>query len=329
MLLGKLVFITMHINEKLSKAVLFSLGFFLELSIFEIIAFPFALLKIKVSILAYLFVVVLTILCVASICIVKERIIRWRWPVRFEWIYFSAFSILLIWQLYNAVAIDFTWAAADDYAYVTWANDAVTFDNMFTVNCDTGIADRIPIYRAMQASLMFPAILSVLSGVPVIIVEHSILQVFYLILAYTVYCYMAEMLFKSPEDRLVFLIFTSLLFIFGYYGNYNTSFRLLMPNYQGKAVLAVSFIPLVLSMMVELLQSTFDWKCGWVLFFLSASAVSLTLIGAIAIIAIVAIPICFSMFRKERNWKHLRYIPMASILPLIYISVFLFSKYAM
>ncbi|MBR3124316.1 MAG: hypothetical protein IKF42_02635, partial [Mogibacterium sp.] len=227
------------------------------------------------------------------------------------------------------VALDFTWMSADDNSYVVWANDAVFTDKMFLINEATGVAGRFNVHRAMQASLMFLASLSVLSGIPVVTVEHCILQVFYLLLAYTVYYYMAEVLFEAYEKRWIFLIFVSLLYVYGYYAPFNTSFRLLMPNYQGKAVLAVSLTPLMFSIMAEVLKAEFDWKIGVLLAMLSVASVSLTLIGAVAIVVFVGFPVIMSSIQRGRSWKNLLYIPMVSFIPALYLTVFLYSRFAM
>ena len=319
----------LSLSEKLSVSACFPIGFFLELALFELIAFPFACLRLKTSSLSLVFAIMMIGLLAISLFVNKKSFIRLRKPTASEWIYIFIFAGLFIWQVYNAIALDFTWMSADDNAYVVWANDAVLTDKMFLINAATGVADRFSVHRAMQASLMFPATLSVLSGISVVTVEHCILQVFYLFLAYTVYYYMAEMLFKAYEKRWIFLIFVSLLYVYGYYAPFNNSFRLLMPNYQGKAVLAVSLTPLIFSIMAEALKAEFDWKLGVLLAILSVASVSLTLIGAAAIIVFVGFPVIISMLQRSRNWEHLLYIPIVSFMPALYLTVFLYNRFAM
>ena len=319
----------LSLSEKLSVSACFPIGFFLELALFELIAFPFACLRVKTSSLSAVFALLMIGLSVISLFINKKPYIRLRKPTAAEWVYILIFAGLFIWQVYNAVALDFTWMSADDNSYVVWANDAVFTDKMFLINEATGVAGRFNVHRAMQASLMFLASLSVLSGIPVVTVEHCILQVFYLLLAYTVYYYMAEVLFEAYEKRWIFLIFVSLLYVYGYYAPFNTSFRLLMPNYQGKAVLAVSLTPLMFSIMAEVLKAEFDWKIGVLLAMLSVASVSLTLIGAVAIVVFVGFPVIMSSIQRGRSWKNLLYIPMVSFIPALYLTVFLYSRFAM
>ena len=328
-LIGRLAMSKLSLEGKLAASVTFPLGFFLELTLLEFLAFPFACLHLKTSLLTVVYTGILIALSVISLLTDRPQKIKLYRPKTFEWIYLAGFTVIFAWLLYKAVTLDFTYMSYDDYAYVTIANDAAYSDRLFVIRDVTGVAERLNVHRAMQTSLIFPAILSILSGISVITIEHCILQVFFLILAYTAYYYMSEVLYESFEDRMVFLLLISMLYIFGYHSKYNTSFRLLMPDYQGKAVLAVSLTPLLFAMMTELLRKDYDRNLGITLMLLSAAAVSLTLLGAVAIFAFVSIPVCLSMFSKKRNLKHLLYIPLTGVLPAVFAGILIIYRFAL
>ena len=328
--IGKLAVAKIIDSERITNnQLVFPLGFFLELAVFELIAFPCTFFHFYTSSLTVIFTIVILGFSLLGLFKCKIEPATLKKPDGFEWLYIIFFFVLFAWQLKNAVALDFTYMAADDSAYVTWANDAVLTDKMFNVDVNTGVAGPYNTHRIIQTFIVFPAVLSILSGVPVITIEHFVLQVFFLILAYSVYYYMSSVLYESLSNRMIFLALVSLLYIYGFYAEYNTSFRLLMPNYQGKAVLAVSLTPLLFALMIELIQTDFEWKYGWLLLLLSAAAVSLTLIGAVVIVAIVTLTILFSIFSKYRKYNHLIYIPMTAALPLLYVGVFLIYRFAL
>ena len=328
-LVGKLVTEKLSLKDKLSESLVFPLGFFVEIALFEMIAFPFAWMRIPTSVLTFFYTGILLTISIYSFHKYKPFSFSWIWPKGMEWLYVAVFTGLFIWQLYNAIILDFTVKAADDATYVTLASDAVTNNKMFVIDPSTGIAGRFNVHRAMQTSLVFPSILSILSNIPVVTIEHTILQVFYLTLAYSVYHYMSDVLFESFDNKMIFMILVSLFYIYGYYSEYNTTFRLLMPNYQGKAVLAVSLTPLLFTLIIELLEQDFGIKAGFLLTLLSIAAVSLSLIGAVTVVVVVGLPVTISVISKNIKVQHLLYIPMVAAFPAFCASIYMIYHFAL
>ena len=109
-------------------------------------------------------------------------------------------------QLYNGFVRDTTYWSYDDAVYVTYAADAIRYNAISTINPYTGIATTFNAHRAVQGWLYFPAFLSKLSSLPVTVVERTVLETYFIFLAYTVYWYMACVLFAQKDNRLIFLI---------------------------------------------------------------------------------------------------------------------------
>ena len=124
------------------------------------------------------------------------------------------------------------------------------------------------------------------------------------------------------------MMILSILYIYGNYSIYSPTFRLLGPNYQGKAVLAVLFFPMLFSMMIERLERPFHKRFGYLLCLLSEAACSLTLFGAVTMIVNVTTPTVLLLFSEKHHWKRLWYIVWAGAFPLINIGIFFLYKIA-
>ena len=308
----------------------FPFGFFTELALFHFLAVPFTFLNWSFTVLTWLFTGLTVIFStVSAVWFIRKKKIVFRIPKFsvWEYIYLAAFLGLLGWQLYNGLIGDISGWAFDDTEYVTIGADAIRYDRMLAIDPNTGLAASLDSLRALQSSLFFPAVLSKISGMPITIMYRTVLEVFYILLAYAVYAYMATVIFKKKEDGLIFLIFLSLLHIFGFYSQYSITFRLLGPNYQGKAILAASLIPLLFVFLIQRTEEQYDWKSGLLLLLLSTAATSLTMFGASTSILSLTLVVILSLFRKKRNWKHLWYLAWGCAMPLLYGSVYFIYKY--
>ncbi len=220
------------------------------------------------------------------------------------------------------IYLDIGYWSSDDASYGAVANDALNTNMLFRNSAYTGVANSFSIHRAMQTSLIFPAFLSFISGMNVASILHTVLGIYYLLLAYIVYVFLGKILFKNTENICVFIIVLSILYIFGLYTNYSQTYRLLGPSTQGKAVLAVSLFPFFYALMIDKLYRDYDKTFGLILLLLSAAATSMTLFGTISMIGNVVFTVAVSMVGKKRNRKNIRYILWGSILPIIYCGIF-------
>ena len=298
-------------------------GYFLELVLFHVIAFLFAFFRVPFHLLTVVFSILLVFACVISCLYSRKAVlfpkkttirawVKFQWH---EWILLIVFVLLFSYQVYRGIVSDLTYMSYDDSAYIAMANDALAVDYIGITEAYTGEAIALNLQRVIQTSLYFPAYLSAVSGISVVVMEHTVQYTQLLFLAYAIYIFISGELFEKRENRLVFLVFISVFYIFGYHSHYSLTFRLLGPNYQGKAILAVSLTPLVLSILIRALREAYRIQTGVLLLLLSTAAVSLTLWGTGTMVVIVTIPVVLSLFRQERNWKHLWYIPWGIIIP--------------
>lgn len=315
-------------NSNRRMMAILPLGYFLELAVFQFLAFPFALLKLSFTALCICFISVLLVCAVLSIkkAFSGLQALRIGSFSFWDWFYLLIFLVLFGYQVYHALTMDRTYMSHDDAYYVVVANDALIQNTLFVHEAFTGIGKMLDVHRSMQASLVFPAFLSFVSGISAVTMEHTMLDVYYLLLSYSVYAFLGCILFKKKEDIFIFLIILSVVYIFGNYSLYSPSMRLLGLNYPGKALLAICFLPFLFSLLLIYLNQPYNIVAGFLLFLLSAAATSLTLFGTVTMMITVSVPIFLSLFRKKRERKHLRYIAWSGILPVIYAGIFFANK---
>lgn len=308
----------------------FPIGFFVELAIFQLLEVPIAFLRLPFTLLCWAFAIVASLACVHAVLFVKRRkpfVVRLPRLSGWETFYLIVFLGLLGWQMFNGFLRDTTTWSHDDAAYVTYAADTLRFNAIQTIDPYTGIAIPFNAHRALQGWLYLPAFLSKLSGISVAAMERTVLQTFDILLAYAVYAAMASVLFERKDNGLIFLILLSVLHIFGWYSQYSVTFRLLGPNYQGKAVVAASLLPLLFTLLIQMLERAYSRKKGKLLMLLSAAATSLTMFGAATFMLSTTLVVGLSLFRRDRRWKHLRYILWGVSLPALYCGVYFLYKY--
>ena len=311
------------------------LGFFLELSLLQLLTFPFAFLGWSFSSLCWTLLAAIVVGCVVCIRfsggVKLERLkneisIPRKWS-GWEIFYAILFLGLIGWQIYNAVYLDPTEMTYDDAYYIAAANDALTQNRLFVTDAYTGLATRLNVHRALQSSILYPAFIAYFSGVSVITLEHTILSVYHILLAYFVYGWLGNILFERREERLIFLTVISLLYIFGYYSHYSATFRLLGPNNQGKAFLAVSYTPLLLGVLICAVRKPYHRRIGILLMLFSIAAAGLSLFGTVAVIVNAVAVIGLSEMRKDRHWKHMWYLLWISLFPALYGGIFLLHRF--
>ena len=308
------------------------LGYFLALALFELLAVPFTLLQGSFFVLAPVYSGLLTALAAVSLGVYLRQRRRAPSPREkaaplsyWEWLYLVAFLGIAGFTVVRAITWDTTTMNYDDAEYLTRAADALAHGKLLGINASTGLAEPIQMKRALQGSLFFPAWLGSLSGLSVTVIARTVLETVHLVMAYTVFAAMAGVLGRKREDALIFLVLVSLLYLMGHYSHYSPTFRLLGPNYQGKATLAVLFFPLVFTLMMCRLEKDYSWAFGLLLALLSVCAVSLTLFGTVTMVMNVALPVAAALVRRPRRWGLLGYVVWASVIPTVCAAAYIFS----
>lgn len=307
----------------------FPIGLFVELAIFHLVVAPMGYLHLPFTLMCWIFVGIVVVYGIWSTWSVVKKppfAVRFSYPGKWAIFYLTVFLVLVGIQMYRGFTRDTTVWSYDDAMYVTYAADTLRYNAIQMIDPYTGIAQAFDVRRALQTSLYYPAFLSMITSIPVTVMERTILETYNILLAYIVYAYMASVLYRKAEDGLIFLIILCFVHIYGWYSQYSVTFRLLGPNYQGKAVLAVSFFPLLFTLMIQMLAKRYSVKYGVLLLLLSASAGSLTMFGNATMVVNTVLVLGLSLFRRDRQWKYLRYIPWATVFPMIGLCIYFINK---
>lgn len=312
----------------------YGIGFFSEMALFHIVTFVGSVMYTPFHVISVIFNIGLVIITTLSLYYSHHhKLFNYNNKSRdilklsiYECALIVLFLVSFSIQIVRGFTYDLTYMSYDDAMYVAYASDALQSDYIGIIDSATGGSTGFYLQRAIQSSLVFPAYLSILSGIQITTIVHTIQYIQYVVLAYTIYYYMAEELFSKRENKFLFISLISVFYIFGYHSHYSLTFRLLGPNYQGKAVLAVSLTPLVFIFLFKKLSEKYDWKSGMLLFIYSISAVSLTLWGIGTMIAIITIPITLSLLRRDRQWQHLLYLLWGLITPFGFAVYYLLNR---
>ncbi len=215
---------------------------------------------------------------------------------------------LVFYQVYKTVVSDMTYNAADDYIYISFSNAAVYNDKIGMTNALGNYAIQNGPKYMLQTNIWFIAYLAKICGLPVTLIAHTVYPVFLLLLSYLAVYMLSTKIFSNIENRMIFMILVSILYIYGFYSMYSVTFRLLGPIWQGKAILATFFLPLLLYMCIEALQQNYHYTYGISFLICSVASVSMSLGGIITMMAVMGIIIFLTLLSKERCWKHILYM---------------------
>lgn len=148
----------------------------------------------------------------------------------------------------------------DDARFVPSAVAAIEKDMMFEENPVTGemLYSRISeVFKDMVSPwIMFWAVLSKVTAIHPAILMHSVVPLIFIPLAYAVYWLLAGLLFKGEMDKkVIFTGLVSAIHIFSGYSVFNSGAFLLFRIWQGKALFAAIFVPLLFFVALRMFMS--------------------------------------------------------------------------
>ena len=321
------------LEGRISYTLSYAIGFFLQLALFQLAVTPVVFLRGSFVQVVLIDSVLLFGACAWSIYDMKRDRLR---PPRvgigrlsvFESLYLCGFLALLGVQVARGFTLALTDMSLDDATYTVVSQQALEGQGLGTVDSATGEATMLNLKYGLPGWLYYPAFLAFCSGLSVAVAAHTVQYVQLLLLAYAIYWYLSGLLFEDRQNRLIFMLLIALFYWFGYHSDYSLTFRILGPNYQGKAVAAVSLTPLVFALLVKKLDEPFQWCFFWLLFLLGIAACSLSFWGAGTYLVILALPILISLFFKGRDFRVLLYIVSGSVVPAATAVMYFITKYA-
>lgn len=264
LMLGALI--TYPIKRNYSDDLMFwyAIGLIMMAALFQLICVPLTFFRIPFHTLAIIYNALLTLLVLCSAVVNRKRLrCLSRYKVERSVFLFIAIGLIMI-QIVTSVVFTPQYVySGDDTTYITMANDSVESDTIYLTDYMTGksctLADVSPKYT-LTSYIMFTAYLAKVSGLHVLIVCKTILPVVIIAVAYMIFWQFGLFLFKgNQKNAYIFLIFVSMLNLFGAFSNYTLSFRLLVCSWQGKAWMAAVVLPFLFYYAAKIFEREYSW----------------------------------------------------------------------
>jgi len=161
----------------------------------------------------------------------------------------------------------------DDAYYVVESLLSVETDTLYSIKPYTGLSTSMDLRHALASIPIWIAYISRVSGIHSTIIAHSIVGLAIIPLLYMIYYECAAIILKKERKKIpVFLIFVSVMNIFGNVSIYTDATFLMTRTWQGKSILAnivlVAVVWLILS-IYETENLEREFRLGyWIILFL-------------------------------------------------------------
>lgn len=221
------------------------------------------------------------------------------------------FGGILVFQLLQAVRM--TFPDGDDAYYVSVATYGVSVPQMYSRIPYTGAWTEFDTRHCLAPFPYVISFLSRMSDIPASVIAHSVLPACFILFAYGIFYLIAKELCKEKREEALFMLITSVLFLFGNYSVYSMETFLMTRIRQGKASLGSFALPLGFYLLF-LLAKRMDSKRQerFVIYLLlgcnGLAAALFTTMGNFiypCMIAMGSLCICFG----KKNWK--KFFPLA------------------
>lgn len=264
----------------------FLAGYLVLFSTMEILALPMIFAKLPLHILITSYGVLALFLAAGGIFVTLKQ--KDRFSVRFsevfcrENIYFLVALLLILAQM--AMCVLLAHMDADDAFYVAQATSGVQTDTIFEIIPYTGqeyygIASRyilspFPVFLAVVSSLS--------GGLHPAIMAHMIFPAVFLAVVYSVQYLLGRRWFTGDKrGQGMYLFFVACICSFSAYSVYNSGSFQMVRIWQGKALLASAFLPLLFYLCQTVLMEK-KTKYPWIL--LGMADISCCLLSSMGII---------------------------------------------
>lgn len=304
LLIGSIVVNQLIKEEKPDIMLTMVCGFVCMLALFYILVIPMLFLKLPLHVLIYFWGILMIFLCGIALIINRKRYKEIIFSIiestkKITW--FSLLIIILI-LLQSFVLVYYMHSDADDAFYVANATTSVATDSIFLYDPYTGIPfSEYPGRHVLSPFPIFVALISKLVLIHPTIVAHTILPAILIPISYMLFFLLGRKFFPNqPSGVLFFLLFLSVLNIFGNFSIYTNSTFLLFRIWQGKAVLANIVIPAITYFSYRAMYG--EKKMGdWIM--LLVCAIMACLVSSMGIIMAPVMIVCLGVIFAIRNKK--------------------------
>ena len=288
-------------------------GFITIMAVFEAVGVPMVFMYVPLKTMVYVFSVIFIVMAL-FVVVLKRKILLRKCSESaglssgsanklniYEMIYIAAFVALLAIQIYHIVFYDVGEWNSDDGSYITYITAAINDGGLYMTDTVGGNAI-YSVYTkyAFCSSYVFFAYCAYVFDIAPAVLERTVMASVFVALAYLAHWLLAQMLFKNRDNRWIFMLFVALVYMFGLISPYSVTFRLLGPNWQGKAILAVTILPFILFLFYVFFGEPLKGKRLVFVLVLSLAAVSYTLGG---IVTMAVVPGTLTLIDLVKNRK--------------------------
>ncbi len=165
------------------------------------------------------------------------------------------FAILLI-GFQMVMAFTLTSFDGDDAYYVVQSVLADETDTLYRIRPYTGLSTGMDLRHALAVFPIWIAYIARMSGVHATIVAHTVLPLVLIPVTYWIYLEIGKKLLKREPQKLpVFMIFISIMQIFGNVSIYTNATFFLTRTWQGKSLLANVVLPAIIWLILWIFDS--------------------------------------------------------------------------
>lgn len=306
------LFIT-HFMKKQKNNLLYSIliGYFIEFSIFQLLTIPFTYMEKSFSFLCNTCFGIFGILSLISVIVNFKEIKNIIKNIKES--FKNTSKILLIialgiigFQCYYGYA--YMHIDEDDSNFVAKATISLQTNTLYKYS-DTGTVNtEFPVRYVFSPFPVYTAAIAKFTGYHPMAIAHTAFPVMLLILVYITYYLLGNILFKEDKNKsLLFLIFVSLLYMYGDDINLRSNFRFaLVRLWQGKAILGNLIIPAIIVTYNEFAEAEKKLP-NWIAVFLTMfSACLVSTMGfALAPIMLGTLTIIYSIknVKEKKSFK--------------------------
>lgn len=236
-------------------------------------------------------------------------------------------AVLILLQAY--IPARYEHSDDDDARFIAEAVSAVGHDSMYQdspIDADFMYWDVGEVRKDLTSPwAMFLAMQSNVCGFAPAVLAHSYLPFFLILLCYGVYALIGGALFRGDDEKTaLFLIFLSVLHLFGYTSTHTLASMLLLRIWQGKAVCASFLLPLFFYLFVRLAQE--KGRPVWIapLYAVATGACLLSGIGIVTAPLVLFLYGCLD-FCYHRKWKRMAAVWGAALPCAVFLGYYLFG----
>lgn len=234
----------------------FCSGYMCMWAVFQVIAVPCIIREVKMDVVVRVFTVTGMGLALSGFGLTLAYLFRNKGTRQdkelmdtSQILWWGLFGALLLFQLYKTLTC--AYADGDDAFYIAAASSAQESGDMYRKLPYTGGAEEVDAGYGLAPFPIWIAFLGRISQSNTAFTAHSVVAVCMVLLSYMIYILIGRELFDRQKEKVpVFMVFTSLLILFGNYSIYTGETFLLTRSRQGKAALAGAVIPFLLFLLL-------------------------------------------------------------------------------